>query len=157
MAYSRKVGRAKSANPSEEQQADGADHRHKSVEPVQSQRLERLDKQISFYCTTEFSKRIHAEKVRRGLTIQEMITKALAEYFSRPPVDEIRADRARFFQKLRRDGRAPAAEDPDYEWSVWLDLCGKYFQRMPKVKRQVLEEFIMLDLKHYGSSRLKKD
>jgi hypothetical protein len=118
---------------------------------------ERLDKQVSFYCTTEFSKKIHAEKVRRGLTIQEMITKALAEYFNRPPVDEVRADRAAFFQKLRRDGRAPAAEDPDYERSVWFDLCVKYFQRMPKAKRQILEEFIMLDLKHYGSSRLKKD
>jgi hypothetical protein len=128
---------------------------HKHQQPIDTR--EKLNKQISFYCTTEFSKRIHAEKVRRGLTIQEMITKALAEYFSRAPVDEVRADRAAFYEKLRRDGRAPANEDPDYEWSVWLDLCAKYFQRMPKAKRQILEEFIMLDLKHYGSSRLKKD
>lgn len=57
-------------------------------------KAERLGKQISFYCTVEFSATIHAEKVRRGITIQEMITKALIEYFNRPPVEELRAKEA---------------------------------------------------------------
>lgn len=116
-----------------------------------------LDKQVSFYCTAEFSKKIHDEKVRRGLTIQEMITKALAEYFSHPPIDEMQANRAAFVEKLRREGQAPALENPDYEIQFWMDLCGKYFQRMPPAKRHILREFMMLDLKNYSSSRLKKD
>jgi len=87
------------------------------------------------------------EKVRRDLTIQEMITNAIADYINRPPANALR---------LQGDSLALVCEsmdDPEIQRCV--ELCLKYFQRMPKAKRTVLKEFIVLDLKHYGSSRLK--
>lgn len=144
--------RQKARRPSHQIETD---RKAAPVDPVANTGA-KLEKQISFYCTAEFSKLIHTEKVRRGLTIQEMITKALAEYFRRPPAEELRAQEAAFIEKFDRDGRAPAAEWPHYEVQRWLDLGAQYFQRMPRAKRQLLEECMILDLKHYGSSRIKQ-
>lgn len=122
--------------------------------------LRNRDKQVSFYCSAQFSELLHAEKIRRGLSIQEMIIKALTEYLQRPTADDLRqfaAQENAAAQKLRKTGHVDFGElPPRFDMQRFIDLCVKYFQRMPKAKRQVLEEFIMLDLKHYGSSRLKQ-
>jgi hypothetical protein len=114
-------------------------------------------KQVSFYCTQELLDQLRIEKVRRDLTIQEMITTALAEYIRRSPAEAQRPRDAESPEKTEQRRLAPAAEvQDDYETQRQLDLCSKYFRRMPKAKRTILEEFIVLDLKHYGSSRLKE-
>ncbi len=113
-------------------------------------------KQISFYCSVEFSNTIHAEKVRRGITIQEMIVKALLEYFNRLPVEEIQAKEELFSKRLRRGEKVTVDDSPFFPEQRFVSLAHKYFQRMPKAKRQILEEFIVLDLKVYGSARIKQ-
>ena len=118
------------------------------------------DKQVSFYCSAQFSELLHAEKIRRGLSIQEMVIKALTEYFQRPTAEDLRqfaVQEQAAAQKLRKTGQIDFSElPPRFDMQRFIDLCVKYFQRMPKAKRKLLEEFIMLDLKHYGSSRLKQ-
>jgi hypothetical protein len=125
-----------------------------------AKKKEKPEKQISFYCTKEFSELVHAEKVRRGLGIQEMIIKALSEYFSRPTAEDLRSTRDQeeeIAERLDRGERVKFGELPEpFHVHRWIDLCVKYYQRMPKVKVRVLEEFILLDLKNYGSSRLKQ-
>ena len=117
--------------------------------------VKKRDKQISFYCTQEFYGQIQAEKVLRGLTTQEMATKALTEYFRTTPAEDLRKIRQATSERLDKYGRAPIPDIPEYHLQRWIDLCVKYFQRMPLAKRSMLEEFMILDLKHYGSSRLK--
>ena len=109
----------------------------------------KLDKQVSFHCTQEFYGQIQAEKVRRALTIQEMILKALSDYFKTPSSDAPPRVRMVANPAPSRHGRA------GYDLDRWTDLCAKYFHQMPRAKRAVLEEFIILDLKHYASARLK--
>jgi hypothetical protein len=122
----------------------------------------KAQKQISFHCTKEFSDLVHREKVRRGMSIQDMITTALTEYFARPTAEDLRqthAQEERLAKKLEKHGRISEDEffaSPARQAQRFIDLCVKYFQRMPAAKRQILEEFIILDLKHYASSRLKQ-
>lgn len=117
-------------------------------------------RQVSFYCSREFWEIIHREKVRRGMSIQEMTIRALTEYFARPSVDDLRHDREieqAAARKLEETGRVSVDELPaSFRLQRWLQLCARYYERMPKTKRDLLEEFLVLDLKHYASSRLKK-
>lgn len=117
-------------------------------------------RQISFYCEESFWNTIQAEKVRRGMTIQSMATEALLDFFARPSeqdIEEHRKQEVRVAKKLEETGRVSWDElPPRFELHRWIDLCVRYHQRMPKAKKQILEEFIILDLKHYASSRLKR-
>jgi hypothetical protein len=118
------------------------------------------ERQVSFYCSQEFLDTIHAEKVRRGMTIQEMVIEALLDFFARPSDKEVEANRRKeeeVAKQLEETGHVRWDElPPRFEMNRWMDLCMKYYQRMPKAKRDLLKEFIILDLKHYASSRLKR-
>ena len=105
----------------------------------------RLKTQISFYCTREFANALRAEKVRRGMTIQQLITHAMQEYMMRPPSSENHTDLDKNDSVLVRDVRR-----------AWIGLCDKYFATMPEPKLELLKEFMLVDLKHYKSSRLKR-
>lgn len=112
-------------------------------------------KQISFYCTAEFAERIQSEKVRRGMSTQDMVTAALSEYFSHAPVEELRLAEQKFAKKLAKQGKAPAHEWPHYDFQRRMGLAGRYFQQLPEPNRKLLEEFMVSDLKLLDSSRRK--
>jgi hypothetical protein len=107
--------------------------------------------QIGFRVTEKFYERIKAESIARDLSIQDLIVASMKFYFSTPEQwDYVTA------QFITSDDSGEARK-ASVERVEWMRVWERYMSDMPRVKTVHLAEIMQLDLRHYGSSRRKRN
>jgi hypothetical protein len=105
--------------------------------------------QIGFRVTEALRKRIEADCLKRGLSVQDLFTFAY-EYYSKTPVKWDYS--ASTFVREEDE----ATDERVEELKSWTDLWLKYIHSMPREKILLHAEAMKLDIQHYKSSRRKK-
>jgi hypothetical protein len=95
-------------------------------------------KQVSFLISDNLYRAVQMEKIAQDISFQKLVTLALESY-TNAGCSKTRVPLA------SGDGRR------------FLKVCLRYFKTMPVSKRKLLEDYLILDLRHYGSARLKKE
>jgi hypothetical protein len=107
--------------------------------------------QIGFRVTEKFYERIKAQSIARDLSIQDLIVASMEFYFSTPEQWDYVTS-----QFITSDD-SDEARKASVERAAWMRVWERYMSRMPRVKTVQLAEIMQLDLKHYGSSRRKRN
>jgi hypothetical protein len=101
--------------------------------------------QVIFECSEDFRKRLHQEKLKRGIAVKRMIIEALEAYWLWPydakPGDVITLELNPYDTAEKRH---------------WADMMVEYIERCPSDKVRLLQSVIELDLKQYRAGRKKK-
>jgi hypothetical protein len=105
--------------------------------------------QIGFRVTEAVHKRIESESLKRGLSVQNLLT-ASFEYYSKTPKDWEYS--ASTFVKADSE----ATDEEVAERMSWTNLWLAYINNMPREKILFFAEAMKLDLQHYKSSRRKR-
>jgi hypothetical protein len=104
--------------------------------------------QIGFRVSEAFQRRIETERLKRDLSVQDMIQFALELYFKTP----VEWD---FADVVYHQANPETTSEEIQERSSWAELWVKYMNEMPLEKAQFMAEVMKLDLLHYKSSRRK--
>ncbi len=113
--------------------------------------------QVKFRCSDHFLQRIKSECLKRHMTVQDMVSRALRLYFQTTPPPGWK--------------RVPKDADPeghvtltlnvvpfdDPERLDWAEVWFRYVEEMPREKTLFHVEVLKLDLMNYRSSRRKAD
>ena len=105
--------------------------------------------QIGFRVTEAVHKRIESESLKRGLSVQDLLT-ASFEYYSKTPREWEYS--ASTFVKADSE----ATDEEIAERLTWTTLWLKYIQSVPREEILIFADAIKYRLKDYKSSRRKK-
>jgi hypothetical protein len=102
--------------------------------------------QVIFECPEAFRRRLQQQKLKRGISVKQMIMKALEEYWSSEYSDKP--------QELITMEFVPY-DTP--EKCHWADMFVQYLERCPRGKVQLLKRVIEEDLKVHRARKAIKE
>jgi len=130
-----------------------------------------LVRQLKFECSEQFYRQVMDEKLQRGLTVQQLATRALARYFGIPESvhraldEEVERSKTQLESLIRpiieqltwslRRNRGPKRDvAPEVlAFSRELTAVTHYLEQMPPEKLRLVRESLALDLSYYRTSR----
>lgn len=104
---------------------------------------------IGFRVSESFRKRMEVERIKRRVSMQDMIKYALELYFQTP----VEWDSAKTTYYTGQEALSKKEAD---EFNSWTDLWEAYINGMPRQKTLFMAEAMKMDLLHYQSSRRKR-
>jgi hypothetical protein len=105
--------------------------------------------QVIFECSYAFRRRLQQEKLKRRMSVKQMIMMALKEYWSSHD-DEDTEGRPAWLLTLGCEPDLPP------EKQHWADMFVKYIERCPPAKVQLLQRVIEEDLKVHRVHKTSK-
>lgn len=104
-----------------------------------------MRRQVKFECTDEFYARLQDQKLRRALTVQQLITRSLNLYFAVPESLHRAGE-----EKAKRSKNAAELEHSEHRGAI-----EQYLAQMPVEKVRLVREALALDLRYYRRSRFR--